>query len=157
MKKKLSIVLAVSLCVFTLLFAFLRAQRNRPDPEVVRGKIRAEISKFVDAFNKGDGAGVAAIYTADARVLPPNQEAISGSAAIQKLVTDYRNAGAKDLAVTTTSVNVYGRAAIEIGTFSMTVGSKTDSGKYVAVWQRQPDDSWKIDIDIWNSNLPVKP
>jgi ketosteroid isomerase-like protein len=29
-----------------------------------------------------------------------------------------------------------------------------DVGKYVAVWKKQPDGSWKMIRDIYNSDLP---
>jgi len=29
-----------------------------------------------------------------------------------------------------------------------------DSGKYVEIWRRQSDGSWKMAIDIFNSDLP---
>ena len=28
-----------------------------------------------------------------------------------------------------------------------------DEGKYVVVWKKQEDGSWKLHRDIWNSNL----
>lgn len=28
-----------------------------------------------------------------------------------------------------------------------------DNGKYVEVWKKQDDGSWKVVVDIWNSNL----
>lgn len=30
----------------------------------------------------------------------------------------------------------------------------TEEGKYVAIWKQQPDGSWQIVRDIWNSNSP---
>ena len=29
----------------------------------------------------------------------------------------------------------------------------TDNGKYLDIWQKQADGSWKVKADIWNSNL----
>jgi ketosteroid isomerase-like protein len=31
-----------------------------------------------------------------------------------------------------------------------------DRGKYLAVWKKQADGSWKIEADMWNSDLPAK-
>ena len=31
----------------------------------------------------------------------------------------------------------------------------TDRGKYVVVWKKQPDGSWKAISDIFNSDLPA--
>jgi ketosteroid isomerase-like protein len=28
-----------------------------------------------------------------------------------------------------------------------------DKGKYIEVWKKQDDGSWKVVVDIWNSNL----
>jgi ketosteroid isomerase-like protein len=33
----------------------------------------------------------------------------------------------------------------------------TEDGKFMQLLMRQPDGSWKIARDIWNSNLPVTP
>ena len=29
-----------------------------------------------------------------------------------------------------------------------------DTGKYIEVWKKQEDGSWKIKVDIWNSDNP---
>jgi len=33
--------------------------------------------------------------------------------------------------------------------------SLKDHGKYVEVWKKQADGTWKVVADIWNSDLPV--
>jgi ketosteroid isomerase-like protein len=30
-----------------------------------------------------------------------------------------------------------------------------ESGKYVVILQKQPDGSWLVVVDIWNSDLPL--
>jgi len=32
-----------------------------------------------------------------------------------------------------------------------------DKGKYLSVWKRQSDDSWKIERDISNTNIATAP
>ena len=32
-----------------------------------------------------------------------------------------------------------------------------DRGKYLVVWERQPDGSWQCSADAWNSDLPAAP
>ena len=52
-----------------------------------------------------------------------------------------------------------GKSAIETGTFEWTLTPKsgaamTDKGKYLTVWKKQADGTWKIIRDINNSDLP---
>ena len=49
----------------------------------VRAHIDAGTVKWVAAFNAGDGAAVAALYSEDAVLLPPGGERVDGRAAIQ--------------------------------------------------------------------------
>jgi ketosteroid isomerase-like protein len=53
-----------------------------------------------------------------------------------------------------------GNYAIETGVFGLSwkrAGAKavTDSGKYLMVWKREPDGSFKIYRDIFNSDRPA--
>jgi len=36
-------------------------------------------------------------------------------------------------------------------------GTQADAGKFIEVWSRQPDGSWLISDDIFNSDLPAPP
>ncbi len=50
----------------------------------VRAAIEAANKQFIEAFNKGDAAAVAAMYSADARLLPPNSPMGEGRQAVQQ-------------------------------------------------------------------------
>jgi ketosteroid isomerase-like protein len=42
------------------------------------------------------------------------------------------------------------------GTTSRQCGEqRQDHGKYVEVWKKQPDGSWKCVIDMYNSDVPA--
>ena len=92
--------------------------------------------RFAQAFNAGDGAAVAALYTEDAVILPPGGEMMKGRNAIQTFWTGAtKQLG--DGKLTTVEVKPLGsEAAREIGTFSFrTKGSQPQevTGKYVVV------------------------
>jgi ketosteroid isomerase-like protein len=36
-----------------------------------------------------------------------------------------------------------------------TFGETTDKGKYVTIWRKQPDGSWKVVEDMFNSDIPM--
>jgi uncharacterized protein (TIGR02246 family) len=129
--------------------------------EDVRKAIESGNAKFMEAFNQGDSAAVAALYTEDATVMPPNSDMIRGRHGIQDFWLAGIQGGLKDLSLTTVDVSAGGDTAYEIGTFSLTAQPKGQepvrtSGKYVVVWHRSPDSSWKLHVDIWNSNTPAQ-
>jgi ketosteroid isomerase-like protein len=46
------------------------------------------------------------------------------------------------------------------GTYELTIKdasgkSANDRGKYLEVWEKQPDGNWKCAADMWNSDLAV--
>ena len=119
---------------------------------------RATIEKLNDAwtaaFNKGDAAAVAALYTEDAYVLPPGSAMVKGRAAIEAF---WRQAAQQmsDAKLTTVDVLPLGRsAAREIGTVTLKTKSQPPQevvGKYVVVWRKIGRD-WKLATDIWNTD-----
>jgi uncharacterized protein (TIGR02246 family) len=119
---------------------------------------KATIEKLNDvwtaAFNKGDAAAVAALYTEDAYVLPPGSAMVKGHAAIEAF---WRQAAQQmsDAKLTTIDVLPLGRsAAREIGTVTLKTKSQPPQevvGKYVVVWRKIGRD-WKLATDIWNTD-----
>ena len=119
---------------------------------------KATIEKLNDAwtaaFNKGDAAAVAAMYTEDAYVLPPGAELIKGRTAIEGF---WRQAAQQigDAKLTTVDVLPLGPgAAREIGKVALKTKSQPPQeivGKYAVVWLKVGGD-WKLATDIWNTN-----
>jgi uncharacterized protein (TIGR02246 family) len=119
---------------------------------------KATIEKLNDvwtaAFNKGDAAAVAALYTEDAYVLPPGSAMVKGRAAIEAF---WRQAAQQmsDAKLTTVDVLPLGRsAAREVGTVTLKTKSQPPQevvGKYVVVWRKIGRD-WKLATDIWNTD-----
>ncbi len=117
---------------------------------------KAVIQKLNDAwaaaFNKGDAAALAAMYTEDAYVLPAGGPMVKGHGEIQAFMAQaVQQLG--DIKITTLDVKKLGRnAAREIGTATFkTKGATPQDGtlKYAVVWQKE-DGQWKLLQDIWN-------
>jgi uncharacterized protein (TIGR02246 family) len=121
----------------------------------------AQIQKLNDqwmaAFNKGDAAAVAAMYTIDAYVLPDGREMVKGRPAIEALWKQ-QMAGATVEKITTLDVKpLGGNAAREIGTATMKTKAEPPQDvviKYAVVWQKE-GGQWKLLQDIWNMNKPM--
>lgn len=122
--------------------------------------IEAANAKFSEAFARGDGKALAAMYTSDAIVFPPDSEMIRGNEAIGEFWKATRQSGVQSALLTTDDVGRSGDVAYEAGKVTLTIqpaGKEPTkaAAKYVVVWKRQPDGSWKLHRDIWNS-LPAK-
>jgi uncharacterized protein (TIGR02246 family) len=119
-----------------------------------KATIQSLSDQFAKAFNAGDAAAVAALYTEDAIILPPGGEMMKGRSAIQAF---WKGAAEQfgNGKLTTLEVKPLGNeAAREIGTFSFrTKGSQSQeiTGKYVVVWEKVGSE-WKLATDIWNTN-----
>ena len=115
-------------------------------------EIEAANAKLTEFFSKGDFAGIASLYTADAIALPPGSAMVQGRAAIEVMWKGMAEQ-VSDPKLTTLDVKPLGpSAAREIGTFSLKTKGPTPqevSGKYVVVWEKVGND-WKLATDIWN-------
>lgn len=115
--------------------------------------IQAANQALMKAFAQRDAAAVAALYTDDAVVMPADQVAVAGTAAIQAFWQSTMDAGVTGIEVTTGEVEVHGRLAIETGGYKMynSDGVRLEAGKYLVVWVSAKGE-WKLHRDIWNSD-----
>jgi uncharacterized protein (TIGR02246 family) len=121
-----------------------------PDPDAKRA-IQQAVSHYVSASNRGDAEALTALYAEDAMLLPPDHEPIQGRDAIGEFWSQGTDSG---LEVTTLRVDVEGDLGYLIGRYHLpaTQEEPEDVGKYVMCLKRQPDGSWKLTADIWNSS-----
>jgi uncharacterized protein (TIGR02246 family) len=127
----------------------------------VRAQIERADAQFTETFNRGDAPALAAMYDTGAVVLAPNAPPMRGRQNIEALWAGARQQGFKTLSLTPTSVEVIGNHAIELGIYVLVVqppgqGETTDRGKYMVVWKRQADGSWKLYRDMFNSSMPPR-
>lgn len=123
---------------------------------MVRADIEAANKELSRAFGSGDTAAMAALYTENATVLPPNSPMIRGRRAIEEFWKGAMAMGVQSIQLTTLDVESSGDLAYEIGNATLEIrpqggNPSTDTVKYVVAWKRQPDNSWKLAADIWNS------
>lgn len=123
--------------------------------EDARAAIEERGTAFEQAFNSGDSAALADLYTEDAAILPPDAGQAEGRDAIAGFWGGAMEQGLKNLDLTTTEVDTIDDTAIEIGTVTLTApaeggGESEIAGKYLVVWKRGDDGTWRLHRDIWN-------
>ncbi len=120
----------------------------------VAEQIRNKNAEFVEALRQKDGATIAGMYTAEARLMPPGTEWVEGRSKIQGFWESVFRSGITDAKLETVDVDLIGGyTAVETGRFVLYAGKElADRGKYLVVW-RNEDGLWKLHRDVWNSSV----
>jgi ketosteroid isomerase-like protein len=127
-----------------------------------RAAILANDSTFARAATAGDVEGVLGTYAADGALLPPNAPAVKGADGIRGFWGGFMAAYDLKMDIQSDEIDGRGDLAYVVGRYRFTATPKAkgvamkDEGKFVEVYRRQPDGSWKYAVDIYNSDLPVK-
>ncbi|HVK96670.1 MAG TPA: DUF4440 domain-containing protein, partial [Flavisolibacter sp.] len=121
----------------------------------VRATINDMNEQFMQALKNKDSAAIAAMYSSDAWIMPPNSEAVKGND-IAAFWGGIFRMGIADVKFDIQDVTVDGNLAAETSTFELldSTGKTLDKGKYVVVWKKE-NGQWKLYRDIFNSNMPA--
>lgn len=116
-----------------------------PELDGVRGEL-------VSAFNRQEIAALAAVFAAEATLLPPGHRMIKGREPIQEFWSSVAEQ-VNEITMTPVSVRPLGQeAAREIGRISMNFGGQGPqeiTSKYLLLWEKTAE-SWEIESFIWN-------
>jgi uncharacterized protein (TIGR02246 family) len=107
------------------------------------------------AFNRGDAAGCAALFTEDVAMLPPGQPMTRGKRAFEELYRsrmDNTSGGTHSNQLV--EYGVEGDLAYQVGTYAITGTDPPEQGKFVNILRRQADGTWKVAVSIFNSDKP---
>ncbi len=149
-------------CFAAVLIGACAPKEQQSDVAAVRAQIDKGNATFTTALAKHDTAGIMSVYDPDAVVLLANAPALSDVASRRASMAAMMNANAA-IKLATSDVHVSGDLAVETGHYVLTLqpdlktGPVTDSGKYVVVWKKQADGSWKIFRDAPSTDLPPMP
>ena len=128
------------------------------DLAAAKTSIEAGYAEFEKAFNSKDSIGLANSYATDAKFMAPNNKAVEGRPAIQKLFSAWFKG--KTPQIKLNLVTLWGDetnlTAENTYTMSAKDGKVVDEGKSIEVYKME-DGKWKLLRDCWNSNMPVMP
>jgi uncharacterized protein (TIGR02246 family) len=122
---------------------------------------RTEVQSLVEAWeqaaNAKDAGAVAALYTENATLLAPGQPALKGRQNIQAFWQGFFDAGASDVKLHSVEVVGSGSLVYEIGEYRAmmpqpTGGVALGTGKYLVVYERQPEGKLKMAADMFSAN-----
>jgi uncharacterized protein (TIGR02246 family) len=114
--------------------------------------------EFLKAYKAGDAAGLAACCADDVVQLPPNEPAVRGKKAVRTRYQAQFDRFACELSAATEELQIAGPWAFAWGAYQITLIPRDgappirDHGKYLAIFSRQTDGSWKFARDTFNSD-----
>jgi ketosteroid isomerase-like protein len=113
----------------------------------------ASMSKSLDMFMS--------YYAADASVYPPGMTIANGTAAIRAALLPMTGLPGFALQWSPTKANMSasGDLGYTAGSYALTMNDANgrpviERGKYVEVWKKQSDGTWKVIEDIFNADTP---
>jgi uncharacterized protein (TIGR02246 family) len=133
------------------------------DHEATRGEFSTVLMRtdqeFVEAVRTGDAERAAALYTPDAKFMPPDAPSIEGRSNIRAVFEAYLHAGWKDMSIKTIESQVLSDSeAYSLGetTFWSTAADPRQPDdvltcKYLLIWTKL-DGQWLIHRDIYNND-----
>jgi ketosteroid isomerase-like protein len=134
------------------------------DVGAVRQAIEAGNAGLIAAVEKGDSIAAASFYDDSAMAMPPGDNAAVAHAGIVRMFGAFSGFTVSNMKLVVHDVAASGDLASETGHYEWTLTPKagggkpmTDMGKYVVVWKKQPDGSYKLFRDIWNNDAPPAP
>jgi uncharacterized protein (TIGR02246 family) len=114
----------------------------------------------VAALNSGDAQAWAALFTEDAVQMPPNAPENIGRPNIRSWSQAFLDQFRVHFALAVDEVHIASDWAFERGSYTISLTAKAggpplkDIGKYITIYQRDPELGWRMARDIWNSNNP---
>lgn len=153
--------------LFTLGFLILNGCSQSPAPDSREADARAlrdgEVATFVKDWGGKDVDRIAAHYTDDGNLLIPNAPVMTGKDAIAKAMKDTLADPNWSLAMQAVQVEVSkgGDLGYTRGTYVLTATDPpskkvaTENGRFVAIFRKQADGSWKVLQDINNADAPA--
>jgi ketosteroid isomerase-like protein len=112
-------------------------------------------TKFMTLYKNGNAEGLAALYTADGQIMPPNMPIAKGPAKLKALFKGFWKEGATKIKLDTVEVEGDGDLAYEVGKYTLSgKAGRIDQGKYIVVWKKVRGQ-WKLHRDIFNSNVKL--
>jgi len=139
---------AILLGAALLLFAAVAVAAD--SDAALKSAVHKANAEWAEAMKTGDAAVIAAPYTDDALFVLADGKTLQGRAAIEAM---YRNGFQKGGLASATTID--SKSLVRDGDFAYESGSAdvsmvrqgktvTKGGRYLTVWQAQPDGAWKI-------------
>lgn len=115
---------------------------------------QAVADSWLGSFNSGDVDGLALMYTADARVMPPDVPTVSGHDAIATFWREY-NPGQVRISLGDVESRKLGEFWFREGNYTAMFPDEGEPrvGKFIELWKKE-GSNWLMYRQMWSRNSP---
>jgi ketosteroid isomerase-like protein len=146
--------------ILAVVFGLTTLSSHAQSTEDLTAKVSRVNQEMAKAMMEGNTEKTLSFYTEDAISMPNNADMIEGLTAIRKSTVEMSTTGmkVKSFEVRTIYAVPCENMILEIGKFNIrfTVPQSDevneDAGKYLTIWEQQPDGSLKIKLETWNAD-----
>jgi ketosteroid isomerase-like protein len=134
-----------------------------PDEAAARAAIAAATAATERAENAGNVEQMRPQMASDVVMMGPNMAAVSGAEAASAAMKQFFDAFSIQIQYSSEEIVVAGDLGYDRGTYRQTLTPKAggtpmpESGKYLWIYRRDSDGSWKQSRVVWNSSDPTAP
>ena len=107
--------------------------------EDARSAIEAVNKQFASSASRGDTRSMAALYTTDGQLLPPQGDFVNGRQSIGEFWQGVLDSGIAGVSLDTVEVESHGNTASEVGRFELlgADGKAVAQGKDIVIWKKE--------------------
>jgi uncharacterized protein (TIGR02246 family) len=151
----------ISVLLLATCFSAFADQENKNEkasPPTAVIEARKAIDKgnaqWVEAWDKADASLIAGLFAPEGVLLGGSGKLFKGPKEILERMKKVMESAGKGVKATVTTVGLWmdGDTAYETGTYSYKYQEKdkpvNEEGRYVTIWKKQTDGSWKIIMDM---------
>jgi len=145
----------ITIAILICLAAFALADDSGKEIRADRARLLQTITDFYDAIENGDHERGIALFWDDATMMPDEWTVIRGKDKIAESIRRGKNTVFRLRDITRLELTISGDLAYTVNEYYYTYHNRGDEPnwkktKNVHIWRRQPDGSWKLQVDIWN-------
>ena len=153
-------------CILTLAIACAPAsEQEEPaieeavSTEADVAAIHAVMDRWAEGLTNQDTDAMLSLFTTGTVFMPPDQPAITGKEAVRGWFDALFAGGTVEYSIQADEVKVAGDWAGGRGTYTFSSASEegepvTNSGKWIILYERGADGSWRSASLVWNTDAP---
>jgi ketosteroid isomerase-like protein len=136
------------------------SRNTAPDDQSGAADLQKTITAYYQSIEKDDANARAGFYADDAMMMPNGWDIVKGKDEIRKIVTGGGDSAVYQIKdVDQVELKVSGGVGYTVIRYSYSFNYRNQppqwrKSKGINIWLRQPDGSWKLHADLWNSSVP---